>query len=266
MEIKSLELGDTKVRILDDGVFITDAASILGREMNARIKGGMHPTLVESPEGLTLLDAGFGPELPQSLREVYELQRDRSLMDHLAELGHEPRDITHIVLSHLDADHVGWALNGTFPQARVYAQEDALEEAKKLSDDHGRGEAVPDVERGVEEGWLELLNGEGEVAPGVRVELRPGHAAGHQISWIGTGNPGETALFTGDLAPSKIFLDPDTISGVDTDPEAARRNRIEVLSEAVERDAPVILYHEPQDSLVTLRRTEKGFEAAPYSG
>lgn len=264
--MKKLDLGNTKVHILDDGVFVTDAAHILGREMKAKIKGGMHPALVEAPDGLTLLDAGFGPELPESLRDVYELQRDRSLMDHLADLGHAPQDVTHIVLSHLDADHVGWALNGTFPRARVYAQQDALEEAKRLSGDHGRGEAVPGVERGMEEGWMELLSGEGEVAPGVRVELRPGHAAGHQICWIGTGRPGETALFTGDLAPSKIFLNPDTISGVDTDPEAARRNRIEVLSEAVERDAPVILYHEPQDSLVTLRRTESSFEATPYEG
>jgi hypothetical protein len=51
---------------------------------------------------------------------------------------------------------------------------------------------------------------------------------------------------------------------VDTDPEAARRNRIEVLSEAVEREAPVILYHEPKDSLVSIRRTEKGFQGIPY--
>lgn len=266
MAVKNLDLGRTKVHILDDGMFITNAGSILGGESKARIKGGMHPTLVEAPGGLTLLDAGFGPELPESLRGDYELQRERSLIDHLSELGHTLQDITHVVLSHLDADHVGWALNGSFPRAQVYVQEDALEEARTLPDHPGRSEAVPVVERGVAEGWCELISGEGEVAPGVRVELRPGHAAGHQISWIGTGRAGETALFTGDLAPSKIFLNPDLISGVDTDPEAARRNRIEVLSQAVERDAPVILYHEPNDSLVKLRRTEKGFEGTPYEG
>jgi glyoxylase-like metal-dependent hydrolase (beta-lactamase superfamily II) len=146
----------------------------------------------------------------------------------------------------------------------VYVQRDALEEARGLPDHPSRYESVPAVERGIEEGWCELVDGEGEIAPGIRVELRPGHAAGHQISWIGTGRAGETALFTGDLAPSKIFLNPDTISGADTDPEAARKNRIEVLTEAVEREAPVILYHEPNDSLVHLRRTDKGFEGNPY--
>src|SRR3712207_6872884 len=55
---------------------------------------------------------------------------------------------------------------------------------------------------------------------GVNVEVRSGHSAGHQILWIGEGD--DLALYTGDLAPAKIWLDPDLISGVDTDPEAAR--------------------------------------------
>jgi hypothetical protein len=50
---------------------------------------------------------------------------------------------------------------------------------------------------------------------------------------------------------------------VDTDPEAARRNRIEVLEEAEAKDATVILYHEPGDFLVKIRRTETGFKAVP---
>ena len=91
--------------------------------------------------------------------------------------------------------------------------------------------------------------------------MRSGHSAGHQIVWIEDGD--DLALYTGDLAPAKIWLDPDLISGVDTDPEAARRNRIEVLSAAESRDAPVILYHEPGDCLVRVRQTEKGFESIP---
>src|SRR3712207_7792520 len=40
----------------------------------------------------------------------YELRREEDLMDHLKEAGYGAEDITHVVLSHLDADHVGWAL------------------------------------------------------------------------------------------------------------------------------------------------------------
>ncbi len=53
---------------------------------------------------------------------------------------------------------------------------------------------------------------------------------------------------------------------MDTDPEAARRNRIEVLEEAESRGATVILYHEPRDFLVNIQRTERGFQATPIEG
>jgi glyoxylase-like metal-dependent hydrolase (beta-lactamase superfamily II) len=254
-----------RVRIVDDGIFITDAGNLFGGSRKMRIRGAMHAVLVETGDGLVLIDAGFGPGLPEALAGRYELKRENSLMDGLEEAGYAANDVTHIVLSHLDADHVGWALNPpSFPNATVYVQEDALEEARGRPRGDGRREAVPAVERGVEEGWCELQNGGGEVVRGIRLEVRSGHSAGHQIAWIGAGD--DTALYTADLAPAKIWLNPDLISGTDTDPEAARRNRIEVLEEAESKGSPVILYHEPGDFLVNIRRTEKGFEGVTIEG
>ena len=251
-----------RVRILDDGVFITDAGNLFGSSRKMRIRGAMHAVLVETGENLVLIDAGFGPELPEALAGRYELKREKSLMERLHEAGYAAEDVTHVILSHLDADHVGWALEPPgFPNATVYVQEDALKEARAMPESDGRRAAVPAVERGVQEGWCELQSGSGEVVPGIRVEVRPGHSAGHQIAWIGSGD--DAALYTADLAPAKIWLDPDLISGGDTDPEAARKNRIEVLEQAETRNAPVILYHEPGDFLVHIRHTEKGFEAVP---
>ena len=258
-------VGGMRVRVLDDGIFITDAGNTFGGSRKARIRGAMHTVLVEAGENLVLLDAGFGPELPGALVGRYELKREKHLMDHLQEAGYAAGDVTHVVLSHLDADHVGWALEPpSFPNATVYVQADALEEARGMPEGDGRREAVPAVERGVGEGWCELQGGDGEVVEGVRVEVRTGHSAGHQIVWIESGE--DAALFTADLAPAKIWLNPDLIAGVDTDPEAARRNRIEVLKEAEARGATVILYHEPGDFLVNVRSTEKGFEGVPVEG
>ena len=265
MAIDSLDVGSIKVRVLDDGTFITSAGNLFGQgSKNAKIRGAMNTVLVETADALVLLDAGFGPELPEYLEGRYELRREENLMNRLEEAGHAPEDITHVVLSHLDVDHVGWAIDPpSFPNAMVYVQEAALEEGRQMPEGDGRREAVPAVEQGVEEGWCELLDGSGEIVEGLRVEVRSGHAEGHQISWIESGN--EAALYTADLAPAKIWLDPDLISGVDTDPEAARKNRIEVLTEAEERDAPVILYHEPGDFIVRIhRKDDGGFEAAAW--
>jgi glyoxylase-like metal-dependent hydrolase (beta-lactamase superfamily II) len=251
-----------RVHILDDGVFVTDAGNLFGGSRTASIKGAMHPVLVEAGDDLVLIDAGFGPELPEILVGRYELRRGENLLGHLDDAGYAPGDVTHVILSHLDADHVGWALSPpSFPNATVYVQEAALEEARQMPEKDGRRAAVPAVEKGVEEGWCELLDAGGEVLPGVRVEVRSGHSAGHQIVWIGSGD--DLALYPGDLAPAKIWLNPDLIAGVDTDPEAARKNRIEVLSTAEERGAAVILYHEPQDCLVKVRSKDGGFEAVP---
>ena len=265
MSENRLGLGEVEIRVLDDGTFITDAGNLFGGSKKARIRGAMHAVLVASEGNLVLLDAGFGPELPEALAGRYELRREKSLMDNLKQAGHSAEDVTHVVLSHLDADHVGWALRPpSFPDAIVYVQREALEEAREMPEGDGRREAVPAVERGVEEGWCELLDGDSEVVPGIKVEVRSGHSAGHQIVWIGSGD--NAALYTADLAPAKIWLDPDLISGTDTDPEAARRNRIEILTEAEKREAPVILYHEPRDFLVNIRRKGDGFEAVPIGG
>ena len=259
MAKKTLELSDTTVYILDDGEFVTDAGNLFGGTRKARIKGAMRPVLVESGDDLVLLDAGFGPELPESLVGRYELRQEKNLVDHLEEAGYAVEDVTHVVLSHLDPDHVGWALRPRgFPNAMVYAQRAAVEEAKTLPEESSRREIAPIFERGVDEGWCELLDGDTEVVAGVRAEVRNGHAEGHQVFWIGTDE--NLALFTADLAPAKIWLDPDLIAGVDTDPEAARKNRIEVLSTAADRNAPTILYHEPKDFLVRIRRKDEGFE------
>lgn len=267
MASDSFDVGSIKVRVLGDGTFLTDAGNLFGEgAKKAKIRGAMHAVLVESGDAVVLLDAGFGPELPEYLVGRYELKRDEPLMDRLSEAGFEAGDVTHVVLSHLDVDHVGWALNPpSFPNATVYVQEAALDEAREMPEGDGRREAVPAVENGVYEGWCELLEGDGEIAPGVRVEVRSGHSEGHQIAWIESSGGDDAALYTADLAPAKIWLNPDLISGVDTDPEAARKNRIEVLTEAEERGAPVILYHEPsEDFLVRVRKTEEGFEGVPW--
>jgi glyoxylase-like metal-dependent hydrolase (beta-lactamase superfamily II) len=266
MASNSLDVGSIKLRVLDDGIFLTDAGNLFGEgARQAKIRGAMHTVLVDTGDALVLLDAGFGPELPEYLEGRYELQREKNLMDSLSEAGHSPEDVTHVVLSHLDVDHVGWAINPpSFPNATVYVQNDALEEARGMPEGDGRREAVTAVENGVYEGWCELLDGPEEIVEGLRVEVRSGHSEGHQISWIESGD--DAALFTADLAPAKMWLDPDLISGVDTDPEAARKNRIEVLTEAEERNAPVILYHEPKDFLVRIRKTDTGFEGVSWEG
>ena len=149
----TLDVGTMRIRILDDGVFVTDASNLFGTSRKMRIRGAMHAVLVETGDDLVLIDAGFGPELPGVLADRYDLKREKSLMDGLHEAGYAAEDVTRVILSHLDADHVGWALNPpSFPEATIYVQEDALKEARDMPEGDGRRAAVPALERGFEEG------------------------------------------------------------------------------------------------------------------
>ena len=61
MADNNLEIGNIKIRVLEDGTFITDAGNLFGGSGNAKIKGAMRPVLVDTRENLVLLDAGVRP-------------------------------------------------------------------------------------------------------------------------------------------------------------------------------------------------------------
>ena len=91
-------MGRIRVRILDDGMFVTEAGNLFGGSRKASIKGAMHPILIETSDDLVLVDAGFGPELPEALVGRYELRQEQNLMDHLLEAGYDSEEVTHVVL------------------------------------------------------------------------------------------------------------------------------------------------------------------------
>lgn len=86
-----------------------------------------HVLLVERPDGLVLVDSGFGTEdLAQrkrlgrpflaTVRPV--LDPAETALAQVQALGLDPADVTDIALTHLDLDHAGGI--GDFPNARIH--------------------------------------------------------------------------------------------------------------------------------------------------
>jgi len=108
----------------------------------------------------------------------------------------DPSDIRWVINSHLHFDHCGQ--NAVFPHAPLYVQRAEYERKDEP------GYTVHE--------WLnyagaqfELLDGEHEIVPGIRVVTTPGHTPGHQsISIETTSGP---ALVTGDAAFSLTHFD-----------------------------------------------------------
>ena len=110
------------------------AGSIGGRALPSRLVA--HCLLVERPEGLLLVDSGLGTadiahpkRLGQPFRALVGpvLDPAETARARVKALGHEPEEVTDIVLTHLDLDHAGGI--GDFPRARVHVFEDELDRA-----------------------------------------------------------------------------------------------------------------------------------------
>lgn len=92
-----------------------------------------HCLLVERPDGLLLVDTGFGSgdcadpkRLGQPFRAIVRpvLDPAETAVAQVRALGYDTADVTDIALTHLDLDHVGGI--GDFPHARVHVFGDEL--------------------------------------------------------------------------------------------------------------------------------------------
>jgi glyoxylase-like metal-dependent hydrolase (beta-lactamase superfamily II) len=97
-----------------------------------------HCLLLETDRSLVLIDTGYGlrdVRDPRSrLSKVFlamlqpDLREEMTAFRQIERLGLDPRDVRHIVLSHLDFDHAGGL--DDFPQATVHLMAEELRTAK----------------------------------------------------------------------------------------------------------------------------------------
>ncbi|MGH2449768.1 MAG: N-acyl homoserine lactonase family protein [Candidatus Limnocylindria bacterium] len=126
--------------------------------------------LIRHPRGLFLFDTGIGTgneEAEQHYRPVR-----RPLREAIAGAGAELEDIRLLANCHLHFDHAGW--NRLFPEVPIFAQRTEHEAA--FRPDYTMTEAVV----GFPGARFELIDGDAEVLPGLRLVRTPGHTDGHQ--------------------------------------------------------------------------------------
>ena len=95
--------------------------------------------LVETNDGLVLIDTGYGsedirhphPRLSRFMRTLLNIRfrMEETAIHQVKALGYSPRDVRHIVLTHLDFDHAGGLED--FPHARVHVMEAEREAAER---------------------------------------------------------------------------------------------------------------------------------------
>src|SRR3989441_2282324 len=146
----------------------------------------VHGFVIKHPSaGAILVDTGVG--WPDDMLKDWKIV-NRHAADAMAEHDLSPADVRIVINTHLHFDHCGQ--NAVFKQAPFYIQRPELERARK------DGETVE---------WFdfagarfELLDGDAQIADGVRVVATPGHTIGHQSVFVDAG--GAADVMIGDAA------------------------------------------------------------------
>jgi len=224
-------VGAVRVHLLSDGVFWSDGGAAFGvvprvlwekiirPDAFNRIAMELRSLLIESDDGLILVDTGHGMKLPAKRREQLGLTGQRCLLDELADLGYHADDVRMVINTHLHADHCGGntvldaegRLTPAFPTATYVVQRLELADATypnertrnayfyenflpltNLCDQNGAG-------------VLRILSGDARINAQVRVQVTPGHTRAHQVVIV--ESQGQSAVFLGDVAGYALNLE-----------------------------------------------------------
>jgi glyoxylase-like metal-dependent hydrolase (beta-lactamase superfamily II) len=267
----------------------------------ARLFPGMFPPvipchclLIEAGDGLVLVDTGFGlrdyrePALLGPSRHVLGVRRDEqaTAAARIRALGHDPRDVRHIICTHLDVDHAGGIPE--FPGATVHVWTDEFEAAVTRPTAGERSRYRPHQfarhgrwhlhERAYGERWrgFDAVRAIPGLPPELLLLPTPGHTRGHLAVAVDQGE--RWLLHAGDVyyAPGQLPDRAGRESGpagmrlfqriVDVDAARNADNR-RALAELMRRDADVEVFcaHDP-DALQRLAHADPGPSSAPTPG
>jgi glyoxylase-like metal-dependent hydrolase (beta-lactamase superfamily II) len=256
-------IGDARLTMLNGGNFRLDGGAMHGvvpktlwsRLVSCdalnRCEYTTRCLLVEVGGRRILVETGNGDKFPPKLKEIYGIDHDRSIGDALREVGLEPEAIDTVVMTHMHFDHSGGTtrknaaggLEPVFRRARHVVQ---AREWQDATHPHERnrasylGENVFPLE---EAGLMQLVEGEAEIAPGVRVLPTPGHTAGHQSVLIGAPG-GPRALFLGDVAPTAVHTRLPWVMGYDLEPARTVDTKRALFQRALDGDWLLLWGHD----------------------
>lgn len=272
-------LGDFELTVLTDGTYWLDGGAMFGvipkqmwskrkpaDEFN-RIALGLNSLLIRGEEKNILVETGIGPKLGEKRQKIYG--NHALLLQSFESVQLSPDDIDIVINTHLHFDHCGWntyykdgVAVPTFPRAKYCVQRGEWEHAQEQHERDAVSYLPDNYNPLIESGQMKLLAGDGEIAPGVRVELFPGHT--HYMQAVIIESQGKTACYISDLIPTTAHLDPVWVMGYDLDPIACIDNRKRFYERAIAEKWLVVFTHDHEHPFAYVERDERSKPVPRY--
>ncbi len=274
--VAPFSVGKARVHLLSDGTIALDGGAMFGvvprvvwekrdpPDERNRVTLGLNVALVESGGRRVLVDTGMGDRWSEKEVRMYRIDRSTTLLDGLRARGLAPEDIDVVVNTHLHFDHSGGntrladgVLVPTFPRARYVVQRGEWEDARHPHERSRASYREDDFVPLAAAGLLDLVEGEAEVAPHVRVVPVGGHTTHHQMVVVEDG--GETLAVPTDLLPTSSHLPLPFVMGYDLFPVATLEAKRRLLETAVAGGWRLVFYHDARTPVGRVRREGGGY-------
>lgn len=270
-----MKLGQFELHIIHENRFWIDGGAMFGvvprvlwetlSPPNGRNRIALRSNLllIKAGEKNILVEAGLGDAIPEKWKVNYGVEGPSRMPERLRRLGLEARDVGVVILTHLHFDHAGgctrWENGGpalSFPRAQHVVQEKEWQDAM-TPDPRSRASYMKELLVPLSPGEsLQLVGGDTEIIPGIRVVNTGGHTRGHQVVHI--SSEGQSALYTGDLIPTSSHLKIPYVAGVDLFPLQTMRWKEEMIRRAVDERWLVLFGHDTEIDGGYLSRDSKG--------
>jgi glyoxylase-like metal-dependent hydrolase (beta-lactamase superfamily II) len=259
-----MQLGKFEINVLHDGFFKLDGGAMFGvvpkviwdklelADERNRILLGSNPLLVRTGDHTVLVDTGLGEKYSPRELDIYDIEMPRGLLAELHRLEVSAEEVDIVINTHLHFDHVGGntyraedgSIKPTFPNARYVVQkaeyEDALNHHPRTKASYNPDDIIPLQESG----QLELVDGDVEAAPGIKLRVTGGHTRSHSIVEIESEK--EKALYLADLIPTSSHIKIPYVMSYDLYPAETAEYKEKLLQEAAEGGFLLFFEHSPR--------------------
>jgi len=266
-----LRVGNIELLVVSDGVIWQDAGATFGLvprimweryapeiDEKYRLPVGVNTLVVRSSGKTVLIDSGCGSKGTHAPGAM-GIEDTGHLIADLAAEGIRAEDVDVVLNTHLHFDHCGGntALDGArpvpaFPRAKYILQKGEWDAASRPNE-RTRGTYLAENFEPLDDAkQVELVHGDAEIVPGLRMTMAPGHTGDHVVFEVESG--GEVAICIGELAQQPVQLERVySVSALDILPMISIETKKRFIEKALDRRALLVSVHAPYPGLGRLR-------------